>query len=122
MMLRFFAAVFAALLLVAPASAHSLLESSVPADGATVTEPKTVKLTFSDAVRLVTVKLTARDVDVSLPVDRSAAAAKTFSVPLEALAPAKYEVQWTAAADDGHVMTGTFAFTVAAGPGPKGQR
>lgn len=114
-MLRFFVAALAALLFVAPALAHSALESSVPANGATVTDPKTMTLTFSDAVRLVTLKLTANEADIVLPVDKSAAAAKTFSLPLPSLAPAQYKVKWTASANDGHVMTGSFSFTSVAG-------
>jgi copper resistance protein C len=118
-MLRFFTTAVAALLFVMPALAHSALESSVPANGATVTDPKTMTLTFSDAVRLVTLKLTGKDAEIVVPVDKSAAAAKSFSLPLPALAPAKYEVKWTAAADDGHVMTGSFSFTSVAGPDHK---
>lgn len=118
-MLRFFAAAVAALLFVAPVLAHSALESSVPANGATVTDPKTMTLTFSDAVRLVTVKLTGKDADIALAVDKSAAAAKTFSLSLPALAPGTYEVKWTAGADDGHVMTGAFSFNSVAGPDHK---
>jgi hypothetical protein len=102
------------LIFAGPAQAHSVLESSIPADGTTVTEPKTVSLTFTRAVRLVTLKLIAKDVDTSLPVDRSAPAAKSFSAPLPTVAPGAYEVKWTASARDGHIMTGSFSFTVAA--------
>ena len=102
------------LFLAAPAQAHSVLESSIPANGTTVTEPKSISLTFTRAVRLVTLKLVAKDVDTSLPVDRSAPAAKSFSAPLPAVAPGTYEVKWTASARDGHIMTGSFSFTVAA--------
>jgi copper resistance protein C len=118
-MLRYFMTPVAALFLVVPAWAHSALESSIPANGTTVTDPKTMTLTFSDAVRLVTLKLTGKDAEIVVPIDKSAAAAKTFSLPLPALAPTKYEVKWTAAADDGHVMTGSFSFTSVAGPGHK---
>jgi methionine-rich copper-binding protein CopC len=102
------------LIFAGPAQAHSVLESSIPADGSTVAEPKDVSLTFTRAVRLVTLKLVAKDVDTSLPVDRSAPAAKSFSAPLPKLAPGTYELKWTASARDGHIMTGSFSFTVAA--------
>jgi methionine-rich copper-binding protein CopC len=118
-MSKFLAAALAGLLFTAPAWAHSALQSSVPANGATVTDPKTITLTFSDAVRLATLKLIAKDGGIALPVDKSAAAARTFSLALPALAPAKYEVKWTASADDGHVMTGSFSFTSVAGPDHK---
>jgi len=118
-MSKFLAAALAGLIFVAPAWAHSVLKSSAPANGATVTDPKTVELTFSDAVRLVTLKLSAKDNEIALPVDKSAAAAKSFSLPLPVLEPAKYEVKWTASAQDGHVMTGSFSFTSVAGPDHK---
>lgn len=102
------------LLFAAPAQAHSTLASSIPADGSTVSEPKTLTLTFTRDLRLVTVKLVAENVDESLTVDRSAPPAKSFSVPLPAVAPATYTVKWRAAATDGHIMTGSFSFTVAA--------
>jgi methionine-rich copper-binding protein CopC len=40
------------------------------------------------------------------------APAATFSVPLPHLAPAKYDVRWSAIGDDGHPVNGTFTFTV----------
>lgn len=110
--------VAASMLFASAVQAHSVLESSIPAGGSTVTEPKAVSLTFTRAVRLVTLKLTAKDVDTSLPVDRSAPAARSFSAPLPAVAPGKYEVKWAASARDGHIMTGSFSFKVAAGNAP----
>lgn len=103
------------LLLAAPAQAHSTLASSIPADGSTVSEPKTISLTFTRELRLVTVKLVGNDVDESLTVDRSAPLGKAFSVPLPAVAPGTYKVNWRAAAADGHIMTGSISFTVAPG-------
>lgn len=104
-----------ALLAAAPAHAHSTLASSIPADGSTVSEqPKTLAMTFTRELRLVTVRLTAEDFDEALTVDRAAPPGKSFSVPLPAVAPATYKVKWRAAAADGHIMTGAFSFTVAA--------
>ena len=102
-----------ALLLAAPAFAHSTLEKSIPADGATVSAPKTLELTFTKDLRLVTVRLVADGYDKALEVDRAAPAGTTFSLPLPSLEPAKYTVKWRASATDGHIMTGSFAFTVA---------
>lgn len=100
------------LLFAAPAQAHSTLASSIPADGSTVSEPKTVTMTFTRELRLVTVRLTSDDFDEALTVDRAAPPGKSFSVPLPAVAPATYKVKWRAAATDGHFMTGVFSFTV----------
>lgn len=101
------------LLFAAPAQAHSNLASSVPADKSTVSEPKTITMTFTRDLRLVTVRLTSEDFDEALTVDRAAPFGRTFSVPLPAVGPGTYKVKWRAAAADGHIMTGTFSFTVA---------
>jgi len=101
------------LLSASPAFAHAALKVSAPKSGATVAAPQTLSLTFSEKVRLTQVKLTAEGKDVSgVQVDRAAPAAPTFSVPLPKLAPAKYEVRWSALGDDGHPVNGTFTFTV----------
>jgi len=103
------------LLSASPAFAHAALKLSTPKSGATVEAPKDLSLTFSEKVRLTAVKLTADGKDVSgVQVDRSAPAAPSFSVALPKLAPAKYEVRWTALGDDGHAVNGTFVFTVSA--------
>ncbi len=101
------------LLYASPAFAHAALKVSAPQSGATVAAPQTLSLTFSEKVRLTQVKLTAAGKDVSgVQVDRAAPAAPSFNVPLPKLAPAKYEVRWSALGDDGHPVNGTFAFTV----------
>jgi copper resistance protein C len=101
------------LLAASPAFAHAALKISAPQSGATVAAPQTLSLTFSEKVRLTQVKLTAEGKDVSgVQVDRAAPAAPSFNVPLPKLAPAKYEVRWSALGDDGHPVNGTFTFTV----------
>lgn len=101
-------------LLVVPAQAHSTLSSIVPADGSTVTAPKTLTMTFSHELHLVTVKLTTETADdIALPVDHKGAPAKTYSLTLPKLSAGTYTVRWTASASDGHVMKGTSSFTVA---------
>jgi methionine-rich copper-binding protein CopC len=108
-----------ALLIALPAQAHSRLTASEPAAEATVEAPKSLNLTFSADLRLVMLKLTADGIDdIVLPVDRTAPAAKTFSLPLPALKPATYTVRWTGSGEDGHIMKGKFVFTVAPSAGP----
>ena len=114
-MLKTITAIVAAisLLSASPAFAHAALKVSTPKSGATVAAPQNLSLTFSEKVRLTAVRVTADGKDVSgVQVDRSAPAAPSFTVPLPKLAPAKYEVRWTALGDDGHPVNGTFAFTV----------
>jgi len=97
-----------------PAQAHSTLSSIDPADGSTVTAPKTLTLKFSHDLHLVTVKLTTESADdIALPVDHKGAPTKTFSLTLPKLSAGTYTVRWTASAADGHVMKGTSSFTVA---------
>ena len=114
MLKRLFASVAViGLLSASPAFAHAALKLSAPKSGATVEAPQNLSLTFSEKVRLTAVKLTADGKDVSgVQVDRAAAAAPSFTVVLPKLAPAKYEVRWTALGDDGHPVNGTFSFTV----------
>jgi len=103
----------AGLLSASPAPAHAVLKLSAPKSGATVEAPQNLSLTFSEKVRLTAVKLTADGKDVSgVQVDRAAPAAPSFTVALPKLAPAKYEVRWTALGDDGHAVNGTFTFIV----------
>ncbi|GAB3599699.1 hypothetical protein GCM10027446_31950 [Angustibacter peucedani] len=97
----------------APASAHDQLESTSPADGASVDGPRAVSLTFGEAVLDVPtanrVVVTGPDGDVegTLAVD-GAVMTLTFADPLPG---GSYRVQWRAASDDGHPVSGRFAFT-----------
>ncbi|WP_341264539.1 copper resistance protein CopC [Gordonia hydrophobica] len=110
-------AVLALLLIVpaSPASAHSWLVSSVPADGATVQSgPSTVVLTFSEPV--------ADDyfeVDVVGPDGRSYLAGRdraegaSVTVHVAPTGPAgKYRVEYRQMSEDGHRVTGSATFTV----------
>jgi hypothetical protein len=106
--------VVAGLLIAAQAQAHSELASSIPAGGSTVVAPKTITLTFTRELRLVTLRLVAEGVDEALAVDRSAPPGTLFAVPLPAVRPGAYTVKWRAVAADGHIMRGSFSFAVAA--------
>jgi methionine-rich copper-binding protein CopC len=60
-------------------------------------------------------KLSAGGADIPLQFDRSAEGVNEVSVALPSLAPGNYRVQWSAlTVDDGHVVKGSFSFTVAA--------
>lgn len=110
----------AALAIASPAFAHSALQSSVPADGAVVTGAKTVRLTFAADVRLVGLRLVANNLDLPLPIDRAAPAAMSFEAALPQLGEGTYEIKWSAMAADGHVVTGSFSFTISARGGTAG--
>jgi methionine-rich copper-binding protein CopC len=101
----------------APAAAHSELESSVPAQGEVVTRPAThVQLIFASEVsdELAHVVVTAPD-GTALPSGPQQVAGSTVTTPLlRADRAGSYQVAYRVVADDGHPMTGTVNFTVAA--------
>jgi methionine-rich copper-binding protein CopC len=94
--------------------AHAKLVSSDPANGAELTAaPKKLTLVFSDHAQVTAVTVTGKSgkpVAVKAPIEVS----KQFSLPLPALEPGKYLVEWRAAGHDGHAVTGKIAFSVVA--------
>ncbi|PZE25899.1 copper resistance CopC family protein [Curtobacterium sp. MCLR17_055] len=99
---------------VQPASAHSALTSSTPADGAVVTEPlESVDLTFSEA------PLAGLDAGLRIQVtDASGADVATGDVTVSGttmrravdLDQGRYTVLWRYVSPDGHPIEGTLAF------------
>jgi copper resistance protein C len=98
-----------------PSWSHAKLQSSTPADNGQLTQaPKTLTLNFSEAAQLALLKVVGGGKEISLPIDKTAKASQSFTVPLPALLPGKYTVHWTAmAADDGHITRGSFVFSIA---------
>lgn len=94
--------------------AHAKLQSSVPAaDSQLAAAPSALTLNFSEKAQLAVLKLTLAGTAIPVTVDRSAAASKTVVLPLPMLKPGKYQVQWSALAqDDGHVTKGSFSFSI----------
>lgn len=112
-MVRSFLLVFVTLCaLSAPVAAHAVLKGSAPADGEVVTDVKRVSLTFSVAVKLITLKLIGNKTEISLEVDRSAPAGVSFKSDVPAVPLGLYELKWTATGGDGHVMSGSIWFTL----------
>lgn len=102
--------------LVAPAFAHSVLDSSVPAADASTPSPDAIELNFSETVDATfsTVTLLGADGaelalgDVAVSEDKHA-----LSVPVTAeLASGAYTVKWALVSQDGHRVEGEFVFTV----------
>jgi len=103
-----------ALVGVQPASAHSALTSSTPADGAVVTEPlESVDLTFSEA------PLAGLDAGLRIQVtDASGTDVATGDVTVSGttmrravdLDRGNYTVLWRYVSPDGHPIEGTLAF------------
>ena len=104
------------------ALAHAAVHASTPADGATVSRPREIVLTFSDAMLPPTAA--ASIVMTAMPgmanhgemVIRNFTTAwsndnRTMTLTLrQPLRAGTYEVRWQAAAKDGHRMNGTVNF------------
>lgn len=99
-----------------PAAAHSPLISSSPGDGDVLAAvPKAIEIKFRGAVRLVRLALTgAQSGEVTLSEEHLMVEKQRHTVALPAIAADEYEVRWRALSADGHVVKGSFSFTVSA--------
>jgi len=110
-----FAVASAMVLSASPALAHARLVSATPGNGATVTAPRTIGLTFSErfAAPFSTVEVEdsrGRAISLNKAVSEDGKTlGGSFAAPLRA---GVYRVAWAIAAADGHRMTGTYNFTV----------
>lgn len=107
--------VAAALLVTALVQAHTKLEKSEPADGATVTTaPSAVQLFFNEKpdVKVSKVDITGPAGKVQVGAVHSMAEKDLMAPIVGALANGKYTVNWQTAGKDGHVQKGTITFTV----------
>ncbi|MEL6504865.1 MAG: copper resistance protein CopC [Pseudomonadota bacterium] len=101
--------------LVAPAFAHSPLKKTVPADGAELAEaPETITFRFGKDARLTKVIVERADageqIRLELPTKSFAQTFEMQGVPQDA---GVYQVRWRALGEDGHMLTGSFGYTVA---------
>ncbi len=116
-------ALLLALAMIAPAVVlgHAELETSDPADGASVEGPFAgpIVITFSEDLEAES-SAELRDGAGRVASTAAIDGATISLTPDAALADGEYEVRWTAAADDGHIERGSFRFTVlpAATPEP----
>ena len=100
---------------VAAALAHAKMNASVPKDGETVVAGLSeIQLQFSKPLRLTLIHV--RRVDEQQEIAVSSELPTSFvdsaKVAVDALQAGSYEVSWTAVSNDGHVMKGSFAFSV----------
>ena len=103
-----------ALLVIAPTvKAHSPLAATMPADNEVLAAaPDSLQLTFKGTVRLAHLSLARDGADIPLGKDHLMQKATQHEVPLPALADGHFQVRWRALSADGHVIKGTFSFTV----------
>ena len=108
----------------AQVAAHTQIVASSPAAGSTVARPRSLTLTFSEAVNPATAaasivmtampgvsnhgEMVIRNFTTSWSNDQ-----RTLTLTLrQPLSAGSYDVRWQAAGADGHRMTGTVSFTV----------
>lgn len=104
------------------ATAHTKLESSVPADGSTSAGPiDEVALKFTLPVTPLGdgIVIDGPAGPVAADVATAEGGLLLVATPADTLAAGDYTVSWTAAAQDGHPLEGSFGFTVTgADPAP----
>ena len=107
-------ALLAISLQVLPAAAHSPLILSSPADGDVLAAaPQAIKMKFLSTARLVRLALTgAQSGEVTLSEEHLMVEKHRHTVALPAIAADDYEVRWRALSADGHLVKGSFSFTV----------
>lgn len=101
-------------LAVAPALAHTTIETANIEDGATLTDaPPAFEFSFGSAVGLAGLKLeTVAGEALTISFDPPRGMQKDFSVALPPLDTDAYVLKWRAVAKDGHVMKGEVSFTI----------
>jgi copper resistance protein C len=113
----------ALLLGAAPALAHTRLQSSDPADGASLdSAPEQVALTFNEPMspEFSTITVIGPDGETNYQDGAVTAEEGTISTRLLPLGPAgRYEIGYRVVSADGHPVTGSVAFTLTT-PGPGG--
>ena len=105
-----------------PAQAHTDLETVEPADGSTADGPVAeVVLTFTLPVTPLgeAVEVTGPDGAVPVAVTPQDDGVVLLATPQEPLTDGDYTLEWSVAAEDGHPLDGTVAFTVT-GAAPDG--
>ena len=98
------------------AAAHSPLTSVTLADGAQLaTAPQTIEMRFRDPSRLIRFALAGDGdgTDVVLGDDHLMVESADHTVTLPPLTAGRYIASWRAMSEDGHVIKGRFAFTIA---------
>ena len=106
-----------AVLLAPPASAHDVLTSSEPADGAQLdSAPESIVLTFNNDLLDSAQAVLVTDADGTTVAEGSPEVnGSTATFPLSALSAGEYAATWSVVSSDGHRIDGELSFTVAAG-------
>ncbi len=100
-----------------PAWAHATLDDAVPAKNAELAAaPKAVTLRFNENLEpaFSSIKLVdaAGNAVLTKKATVEATDPRTLHMPVEALTPGRYTVEWVGVGHDGHRRTGSYRFTV----------
>lgn len=99
------------------ASAHAMLHASNPADGATLeASPRVIELAFMEECRVTMMRL-LDEAGRERPLQRPPASTVTDRIRAtlsQPLSSGRYRLEWRAVGSDGHAMSGTIRFAVAA--------
>ncbi|HTE39347.1 MAG TPA: copper resistance protein CopC [Steroidobacteraceae bacterium] len=108
------AATFLAFLLsVSGASAHTTLASSTPKGGSTLEQsPAVIEFAFHDAVRITSVVVMGEDKKERRLEFVAGDKPNSFKLPQPKLAIGHNDVQWKGMSKDGHVVSGSLAYTI----------
>ena len=112
---------FTALLGAPAALAHTSLQKSTPAAGASLAAPPAeVSLTFGEAVRLPASPIRVAGPDGAVwTVGKATVTGATVTAPVTATGPAgAYTLTWQVISDDGDTIRGTVRFTLTAPAAP----
>jgi len=92
----------------------SLLEASIPADGARLTaSPENLVLSFRTPVRLQEVTVLGSDGQTVPMMITAAGLSRSFSIPMPDLGPGSYSVRWRALDERGSSQEGNLGFVIA---------
>ncbi|MGD9841507.1 MAG: copper resistance protein CopC [Steroidobacteraceae bacterium] len=92
---------------------HAHVQKSVPANNSTISQlPKNVVIEFNEAAQLTVLTLQKGDGKAQDLKPLPSAAAKSISVPMPTVDAGSYIINWRAAGDDGHVISGKVLFNV----------
>lgn len=96
------------------AMAHSPLDTTLPANEATVAEmPSEIRLDFKDDIRLTRLTMThAEHENVDLDLTGNSGFISDYAVPMQSMGSGIYVIDWRGLGADGHALNGTFSFTV----------
>ena len=96
------------------ALAHSPLKTTQPADEAVLQEvPREIRFGFQGKIRLTKVTVTHEDQSGSdLDLSGFDEFLNNYAIPFESDSDGEYLIEWRGLGTDGHVMNGSFRFSV----------